>query len=55
MRLILGMVAAITLAGCVIVDEDSSDGSAMADRAVDVCGPANVAEVSEDGFRCKSE
>lgn len=55
----LGAVALIGVTGCVHVSDSSgySDQDEIQmnmERALDVCGDGNVAEVSEEGFSCKN-
>lgn len=55
----LGTVALIGVTGCVHVSDssgytDQDEIQMNMERALDVCGEGNVAEVSEEGFSCKS-
>ncbi len=55
----LSAVALIGVSGCVHVSDSSgfSDQDEIQmnmERALDICGEGNVAEVSEDGFTCKA-
>lgn len=55
----LSAVALIGVSGCVHVSDSSgfSDQDEIQmnmERALDICGEGNVAEVSEGGFTCKA-
>ena len=52
-----GAIAA-SLSACVYIDDDVDDSDDLdinTKRAVEVCGPGGVAEVSEDSFKCKED
>lgn len=54
----IGGMLILSLAGCIAVSDNSGPGSKVAENtelAIRVCGgEGNVAEVSREGYRCKT-